>query len=147
MLLYWGIRAYNLLFSFFGQLWFICFFLCHFATIDIRFIAMVTLKITVYSCDHNSVSVHLLFYRPGQYATSTFPIMHFICPLPSPAKNMLHNLCFSFLLGITAVPREIENNAYAKFEEQIRCIMGDVKVAYCNFSRLFILLSFISWSF
>ena len=25
-----------------------------------------------------------------------------------------HNLCFSFLLGITAVPREIENNAYAK---------------------------------
>ena len=28
---------------------------------------------------------------------------------------MLHNLCFSFLLGITAVPREIENNAYAEF--------------------------------
>ena len=26
----------------------------------------------------------------------------------------LHNLCFSFLLGITAVPKEIENNAYAK---------------------------------
>ena len=29
--------------------------------------------------------------------------------------KILHNLCFSFLLGITAVPREIENNAYAKF--------------------------------
>ena len=43
------------------------------------------------------------------YATSTFPIMHLICP------QILHNLCFSFLLGITAVPREIENNAYAKF--------------------------------
>ena len=27
----------------------------------------------------------------------------------------LHNLCFSFLLGITAVLRDIENNAYAKF--------------------------------
>ena len=27
----------------------------------------------------------------------------------------LHNLRFSFLLGITAVPIEIENNAYAKF--------------------------------
>ena len=27
----------------------------------------------------------------------------------------MHNLCFSFLLGITAVPKEIENNAYAKF--------------------------------
>ena len=26
---------------------------------------------------------------------------------------MLHNLCFSFLVGITAVPREIENNPYA----------------------------------
>ena len=31
-----------------------------------------------------------------------------------PGKN-LHNLCFSFVLGITAVPRETENNAYAKF--------------------------------
>ena len=29
--------------------------------------------------------------------------------------KILHNLCFSFLLGITAVPRETENNAYAKF--------------------------------
>ena len=29
--------------------------------------------------------------------------------------KILHNLCFSFLLDITAVPTEIENNAYAKF--------------------------------
>ena len=29
--------------------------------------------------------------------------------------KILDNLCVSFLLGITAVPREIENNAYAKF--------------------------------
>ena len=29
--------------------------------------------------------------------------------------KILHNLCFSFLLGITAVPREIEINVYAKF--------------------------------
>ena len=29
--------------------------------------------------------------------------------------QILHNLCFLFLLGVTAVPREIENNAYAKF--------------------------------
>ena len=27
--------------------------------------------------------------------------------------GILHNLCFSFLLGITEVPRKIENNAYA----------------------------------
>ena len=35
-------------------------------------------------------------------------------PPPRPPKILL-NLCFSFLLGITAVPREIENKAYAKF--------------------------------
>ena len=34
---------------------------------------------------------------------------------PPPPKKKLHNLCLSFLLGIAAVPREIENNAYAKF--------------------------------
>ena len=32
-----------------------------------------------------------------------------------PPPQILHNLCFSFLPGITAVLREIENNAYAKF--------------------------------
>ena len=46
------------------------------------------------------------------YATWTSPIMHLICPPPPP---ILHNLCVSFLLGITAVPREFENNVYAKF--------------------------------
>ena len=29
--------------------------------------------------------------------------------------KIMHNLCFSFLLAIKAVPREIENNAYANF--------------------------------
>ena len=58
------------------------------------------------------------------------PLLHF-----HNAPKILHNLCFSFLLSITAVPREIENNAYAKLWGQIRCIMGDVEVAYgkdCN---------------
>ena len=41
-----------------------------------------------------------------KFTTSTFPIMHLICP-----PKILHNLCFLFLLGIIAVPREIENNA------------------------------------
>ena len=36
-------------------------------------------------------------------------------PPPPPKKKKLHNRCLSFLLGIAAVPREIENNAYAKF--------------------------------
>ena len=45
-------------------------------------------------------------------ATCTFSIMHLIPP--PPPIQFLHNLRFSFLLGITAVSREIENNAYAK---------------------------------
>ena len=45
--------------------------------------------------------------------------------------KILHNLFFLFTLGITALPRKIENNAYTKFSRgQIRCIMGDVKVVY-----------------
>ena len=71
------------------------------------------------------------------YATSTFPIMH---PLPTHTHTqILHNLCFSFLLVTTAVPREIENNAYANFfflgggGRGIRCIMGNVEVACSPF--------------
>ena len=60
------------------------------------------------------VDAHPLHPPPGSipvcglYATLTFPIMHHICP-PK------FCICFSFLLGITAVPREIENKPYAKF--------------------------------
>ena len=50
-------------------------------------------------------------------ATCTSPIMHLICPNPPSPTQILHTLCFSFILGITAVPREIENYAYAKFLE------------------------------
>ena len=61
--------------------------------------------------------------------------MHSLC-----APKILHNLFFSLLLGITVIPREIENNAYAKFEGggggggggggQIRRIMGNALVEY-----------------
>ena len=47
-----------------------------------------------------------------QIAMSLLYISHNAPYLP---PKILHNLCFSFLLGITAVPREIENNAYATF--------------------------------
>ena len=65
---------------------------------------------------------------------------------PYLSPKILHNLCFSFLLGITAVPSEIENNTYAILfcfvfffgggggGGQIRCIMGDVQVAYSYMS-------------
>ena len=39
-------------------------------------------------------------------------ISHYAPYLP---PKILHSLCFSFLLGIKAVPRGIENNAHAKF--------------------------------
>ena len=58
---------------------------------------------------------------------------------PSLSPKILQNLCFSFLLGITAVPGEIENNAYAKFWGKIRCIMADVQVAYTAFTQIKIL--------
>ena len=82
------------------------------------------------------------FYRTrshvNEHIISNFHISHNASylhpsspPPPTPKKKKIFgNLCFSFLLGITGVPREIENNAYAKFGEQIRCIMGDVEVAY-----------------
>ena len=56
--------------------------------------------------------INTLQLYSSQYATFTFSIMHLICPPPPP---IFHNLCFSFLLGITVVPREIEKSAYAKF--------------------------------
>ena len=55
--------------------------------------------------------------------------MHLIC-LPLPSPQILHNLCFSFFLGITAVPREIENNASAKFWGANKVLKEDVQVAY-----------------
>ena len=43
--------------------------------------------------------------------------------------KILHNLCFSFLLGITAVPREVENNTLggggvANKVHYGRCVIG-----------------------
>ena len=44
-------------------------------------------------------------------STRHFHISH---NTPYLSPQILRNLCFSFPPGITAVPREIENNAYAK---------------------------------
>ena len=54
---------------------------------------------------HGNVVFHFFFIRH-------FHISHSADYLPA---QILQKLCFSFLLGITAVLREIENNAYAKF--------------------------------
>ena len=56
--------------------------------------------------------------------------MHLIHPLPPPPPPpKLKKNFFFFLLVITAVPREIENNTYAKFGGgQIRCHMENVEM-------------------
>ena len=56
--------------------------------------------------------------------------MHSICPHPPP--QILHNLCHSFLPGITAVPKEIEDHAYTNLGGGgvNKVIMGNVEVAY-----------------
>ena len=45
--------------------------------------------------------------------------------------EILHKYCFQFLLGLRIVPKKYENNAYEKFEEQAKCIMGNVEAANC----------------
>ena len=55
------------------------------------------------------------------------------------SHKILHNLCFSFLLGITAVLREIENDAYVKFwgANKVyyeRCASG-VFIFECKFNK------------
>ena len=66
-----------------------------------------------------------------------------VTPVPNiPAQNSIRHLgishnspyllrkfCITFIFHfscVTAVPREIKNNAYAKFWGQMRCITGDV---------------------
>ena len=58
----------------------------------------------------------IFFVLRRLWVTKVLPICHFHNSHNAPylPPQILHNLCFPFLLGITAVPREIENNAYAK---------------------------------
>ena len=46
------------------------------------------------------------------------PIHHFHIDHNAPclAPKILYNHCFQFLLGITVIPREIQDNGYTKFE-------------------------------
>ena len=48
------------------------------------------------------------------YVTQVIRHLHVSHNAPYLPPKSLHILCFSFLLNITAIPREIENNAYAK---------------------------------
>ena len=56
--------------------------------------------------------------------------LHISHNTPCLPPKILHNLCFSFLLGITAVRKEIDDNVYAQFWGQTGCILGWDKIIY-----------------
>ena len=102
-----------------------------------------------------SIHVRLLraFHALGSvFATLDNTIIIFLSP--SPPKN-LHNHCFQFLLGLRIVPRETENNGYAKLWRgrgggDKKIIMVFSKVANPRFSleiRLVHSLVCVSWTY
>ena len=83
------------------------------------------------NCSREFLSAYIYSEKFSAWIWRPFHISHnapYLLP-PPPPHQFLHNLCFSSLPGITAVPGEIENNAYTKFWGQIRCIMGNVEVS------------------
>ena len=79
------------------------------------------LKRTIFNLDLNGEIVAALCIRH----------VHISHNAPYLPPKILHNLCFSFLLGITAVPREIENKRYANFGGAKKVYYGgNVEVAY-----------------
>ena len=65
------------------------------------------------------------------FAIRISPITHLVLSPPPPPTKNVRNPYFPFLLGTTTVPRETENNAYAKLGGGIipRGNLGDVRVA------------------
>ena len=68
--------------------------------------------------------------KVGRYQPQKIQSSHLKCILFTP--KILYNHCYQFLLGITVVPREIEDNGYANF-------WGTNKVHYglCENSELY----------
>ena len=95
-------------------------------------VLLVTWNSWCVNCFHASCTVHALIFtllahlsRPAQTFHTSCASFHSSCKVwirhlhishnaPYLRPQILHNLCFSFPQGITAVPREFENNAYAK---------------------------------
>ena len=61
-----------------------------------------------------------------------WPLHQFRIPHDAPylSPKILYNLCFSFLQGITAAQEKLKTTLMRNFGEQIRCIMGNIGVAY-----------------
>ena len=52
--------------------------------------------------------------------------------------QILHNNCFQFLQGITVVPREIQDNGYAKFGGANKVHYGMCECGECIVNKLFL---------
>ena len=82
------------------------------------------------------VAIELVTIRHGLHGIRTFwshTPLHISQNAPYLSPKILHNFSLSFLLGITAVQEKSKTKLMQKLEEgggQIRCIMGDVQVAY-----------------
>ena len=67
-------------------------------------------------------------------AISTFLIMHLICtpppPLPKKKKKFSVTFVFHFSWVLQASQEKLKTMLMRNLGEQIRCIMGDVEVAY-----------------
>lgn len=59
------------------------------------------------------------------FAIYTSPVICLVCP------ERFVNLFLKFILDITVVPREIEDNAMQNFGGHTRGIMGDVPISLC----------------
>ena len=83
---------------------------------------------------HIHVSCVFFFFRHFHISHST----------PYLAPQIWHNLCFSFLLGIAAVPREMKTILMKNFWGQIRRIIGMWK---WRVSSIFLCCYFSAYSF
>ena len=70
---------------------------------------------------------NFLSTKKDTFAICTSPMICLVCPLS------FVNLFLKFFLGITVVPREIEDNAMLmqNFGGHTRGIMGDVPISLC----------------
>ena len=73
----------------------------------------------------------LLFYLIKLYATFTFPVMHHICP-----PKFCVGTVFNFSWDGCNTQEKWKTKVMQNLGVQIRCIVGNVKVAYCFFDVL-----------
>ena len=85
---------------------------------------MILLNVLIILFSHTSITL-------WSFATSTFPIMQLICPCPhTPEKKNCITCVFHFFWVSQPSQEKLKTMLMQKFGGQIRCIMGNVEVAY-----------------